>query len=220
MINPIEVKASENGYDSVYLCIDDLCIDDLKKLICPQDEDILNNLKNYTIKFHCTADGGFEGIEIGLHGKMFSRLQQYIKCNWSPYIVQHAVIDINIFQKWAHSLYKYIKTENLDIQSKYDKKFYDLESKYDKKFYDLESKYDKKIRELESKYNDLFKNTVLLKQDLYIKNEKIRELELKVYYLELQTDKKVTYDYESIKQKNKNINTELRRIYKLTKFKY
>ena len=192
MINPIEVKASENGYDSVYLCIDDLCIDDLKKLICPQDEDILNNLKNYTIKFHCTADGGFEGIEIGLHGKMFSRLQQYIKCNWSPYIVQHAVIDINIFQKWAHSLYKYIKTENLDIQSKYDKKFYDLESKYDKKFYDLESKYDKKIR----------------------------ELELKVYYLELQTDKKVTYDYESIKQKNKNINTELRRIYKLTKFKY
>ena len=207
MIFPIEVKASQNGNDYGYLCIDDL----KKLIVCPQDEAILNDLKNREIKFYCTADGGFEAIEIYLHDKMFSRLirQQYIKCNWSPYIVNSGVINIDIFNKWAHSLYKYIKTENLDIQSKYDKKFYDLESKY-----------DKKIRELESKYNDLFKNTVLLKQDLYIKNEKLRELELKVYYLELQTDKKVTYDYESIKQKNKNINTELRRIYKLTKFKY
>ena len=79
----------------------------------------------------------------------------------------------------------------------------------------LESKFD-------TKFNDLFNNTSdiikELKKDLDNKNEKIRNLELEVHYLKSQSEKKVTIDYEAIKQKNKLLNNEFKRIYKLTRF--
>ena len=85
-----------------------------------------------------------------------------------------------------------IKNENIRIESKYDKKF-----------------------------NDLFENTSNiineLKQDLNNKHEKIRELELKVHYLESQIEKKVNIDYDAIKKRKKNLNTEFKRVAKLMK---
>jgi RNAse (barnase) inhibitor barstar len=59
-----------------------------------------------------------------------------------------------------------------------------------------------------------------LKQDLNNKHEKIRELELKVHYLESQIEKKVTIDYDAIKKRNKNLNTEFKRVAKLMKLGY
>lgn len=84
----------------------------------------------------------------------------------------------------------------------------------DYKYNYLEIKYDKK-------FNDLFENTSNiikeLKQNLDKKNEKLRELELKVHYLESQIEKKVTIDYEAIKKRNKNLNNEFKRVAKLMK---
>jgi len=79
----------------------------------------------------------------------------------------------------------------------------------------LESKFDKKFNDLFENTSDIIKE---LKQDLSIKNEKIRNLELEVHYLKSQSEKKVTIDYDAIKQKNKLLNNEFKRIYKLMKF--
>lgn len=78
------------------------------------------------------------------------------------------------------------------------------------------------INKFDKKFNDLFENTSdiikELKKDLDVENEKIRNLELEVHYLKSQSEKKVTIDYEAIKQKNKLLNNEFKRIYKLMKF--
>lgn len=79
----------------------------------------------------------------------------------------------------------------------------------------LESKFDKKFNDLFENTSDIIKE---LKKDLEHKNEKIRNLELEVHYLKSQSEKKVTIDYEAIKQKNKLLNNEFKRIYKLMKF--
>lgn len=79
----------------------------------------------------------------------------------------------------------------------------------------LESKFDKKFNDLFENTSDIIKE---LKKDLDVKNEKIRNLELEVHYLKSQSEKKVTIDYEAIKQKNKLLNNEFKRIYKLMKF--
>lgn len=71
----------------------------------------------------------------------------------------------------------------------------------------LKTKYDKII-------NDLTKN---LEDKLNIQNNKIRNLELEVHYLKSQTEKKVEIDYVIIKQKNKALNTEFKRVAKLMK---
>lgn len=78
----------------------------------------------------------------------------------------------------------------------------------------IESKYDKKFNDLFENTSDIIKE---LKQDLDKKNEKLRELELKVHYLESQIEKKVTIDYEAIKKRNKNLNNEFKRVAKLMK---
>lgn len=79
----------------------------------------------------------------------------------------------------------------------------------------LESKFDKKFNDLFENTSDIIKE---LKKDLDVKNEKIRNLELEVHYLKSQSEKKITIDYEAIKQKNKLLNSEFKRIYKLMKF--
>jgi len=79
----------------------------------------------------------------------------------------------------------------------------------------LESKFDKKFNDLFENTSDIIKE---LKQDLNIKNEKIRNLELEVHYLKSQSEKKITIDYNAIKQKNKLLNNEFRRMFKLMKF--
>ena len=78
----------------------------------------------------------------------------------------------------------------------------------------MESKYDKKINDLFEKTSEKIKK---LKKDLDIKNDKIRDLELKVHFIESQIDKKVKIDYNYIKQKNKALNTEFKRVAKLMK---
>lgn len=78
----------------------------------------------------------------------------------------------------------------------------------------IESKYDKKFNDLFENTSDIIKE---LKQDLNNKHEKIRELELKVHYIESQIEKKVTINYEEIKKRNKNLNTEFKRVAKLMK---
>lgn len=75
------------------------------------------------------------------------------------------------------------------------------------KIINLESKYDKIINDLTKKFKD----------KLNIQNNKIRNLELEVHYLKSQTEKKVEIDYEIIKQKNKALNTEFKRVAKLMK---
>ncbi len=45
--------------------------------------------------------------------------------------------------------------------------------------------------------------------------DRIRDLEMEVHYLKSITESKVKIDYESIKQKNKTLNAEFKRIYKL-----
>ena len=79
----------------------------------------------------------------------------------------------------------------------------------------LESKFDKKFNDLFENISEIIKE---LKKDLDVKNEKIRNLELEVHYLKSQSEKKVTIDYDAIKQKNKLLNNEFKRIYKLMKF--
>jgi hypothetical protein len=107
---------------------------------------------------------------------------------------------------------------------------YDHDSKLQSEIInDLESKFNKKFNDLFENTSDIIKE---LKKDLIVKdialracqercvvhNEKIRNLELEVYYLKSQSEKKVTIDYESIKQKNKLLNNEFKRMYKLMKF--
>lgn len=75
-------------------------------------------------------------------------------------------------------------------------------------------KYDKKINDLYKNISEIVKE---LKKDLYIKNEKIRNLELKIHFIESQIDKKVKIDYKYIKEKNKILNNEFKRVAKLMK---
>ena len=82
----------------------------------------------------------------------------------------------------------------------------------------IKNELEKITNNLESKFkytSDIIKE---LKQDLNIKNEKIRNLELEVHYLKSQSEKKITIDYNAIKQKNKLLNNEFRRMFKLMKF--
>ena len=74
-------------------------------------------------------------------------------------------------------------------------------------------------KDLKDKYENLLMVTDELKCDLNQKNNKIRDLEVKIHYLEMNNvGKKVKYDYLALKQKNKVLHSEFKRIYKLTKF--
>ena len=77
--------------------------------------------------------------------------------------------------------------------------------------------------EIERKHNALKEQSIkcfqFMKKDSIIQNEKIRNLELEVHYLKSQIEKKVEIDYEMIKERNKNLNNEFKRVMKLMKFK-
>lgn len=75
------------------------------------------------------------------------------------------------------------------------------------------------MEDLQNKYENVFALINEMKHELIQKNNKIRDLEVRMHYLELNnSDKKVSYDYDSIKQKNKVLHTEFKRIYKLIRF--
>lgn len=175
-------------------------IDDLNKLkVKDKYQGILDNLKqNRTIVLTCSVEGPFKGVEICNSDNLFQNpiynnfcikfiIQRHIN-----YVFHNDIIYALHFYEFIDNMYNHNKNENLKLENKYDKKF-----------------------------NDLFENTSdiikELKKDLDIKNEKIRELETKVHYLELQTDKKVKYNYNEIKQKNKSLNNEFKRVAKLMK---
>jgi hypothetical protein len=175
-------------------------IDDLNKLtVKDKYQGILNNLKeNRTIVLACSVEGPFKGVEISDSDNLFQNpiyhnfYRKFIIQRNIKYVFRNDIIYALHFYEFIDNMYNYNKNENLKLENKYDKKF-----------------------------NELFENTSdiikELKKDLDIKNEKIRELETKVHYLELQTDKKVKYNYNEIKQKNKLLNNEFKRVAKLMK---
>lgn len=170
------------------------CIDDLNKLnVKTKYHNILNNLKHREIIDICTTNGVIKCIKIYNESTDFQTFKtKYIKHIDVESISSNDMIKIDSHCKLINNIYNLIENTKDRIESKYDKKF-----------------------------NDLFENTSNiikeLKQDLDKKNEKLRELELKVHYLESQIEKKVTIDYEAIKKKNKNLNNEFKRVAKLMK---
>ena len=75
------------------------------------------------------------------------------------------------------------------------------------------------MEDLQNKYENVLTVVNDMKHELNQKNNKIRDLEVRIHYLEMSSnDKKVNYDYEVIKQKNKALHTEFKRIYKLIRF--
>lgn len=174
-------------------------IDDLNKLkVSTKYNDILNQLKNGNVEECCTINGVIKAIRKDHNDCIFKNTnypsfnRKYLKLKHVESISHNGIIVLERHNKLINNIYNLIKNENIRIESKYDKKF-----------------------------NDLFENTSdiikELKQDLDKKNEKLRELELKIHYLESQIEKKVTIDYEAIKKRNKNLNNEFKRVAKLMK---
>lgn len=173
--------------------------DDINKLkVKTKYHDIYNDLKNGNIVEICTTKGVIKGIGKPPCSSAFrntnwsSFYQKYIKEISMESVFHNRILKVDSHCKLIDYIFNNIKNENIRIESKYDKKF-----------------------------NELFENTSNmineLKQDLNNKHEKIRELELKVHYLESQIEKKVTIDYDAIKKRNKNLNNEFKRVAKLMK---
>lgn len=177
-------------------------LDDLSKLkVKTKYHNILDQLKNGNIVDICTTNGVIKVIGKHTSDSLFQNVdyssfwRKYIKHIGIESVIHNGIINVDRHCKLINNIYNLIENENIRIESKYDKKI-----------------------------NDLFENTSdmikELKQDLDKRNEKLRELELKVHYLESQIEKKVTINYEAIKKRNKNINNEFKRIAKLMKLGY
>jgi RNAse (barnase) inhibitor barstar len=173
--------------------------DDVSKLkVKTKYHNIYNQLKHGNVTEICTTEGVIKCIKKSSCADIFKNKdwsnfsQKYIKHIHMKSVYYNNGLEVDGFFKLIDNIFTNIKNENIRIESKYDKKF-----------------------------NDLFENTSdiinELKQDLNNKHEKIRELELKVHYLESQIEKKVTIDYDAIKKRNKNLNNEFKRVAKLMK---
>ena len=164
------------------------CIDDLNKFIIDKEYQYIHNAFNkIEIKYYNTENGVFRGISFQM---AWEYMHMFGHEKWEKFLGKYKIQLIN----------SELITNNVKIQP-------ELFHNY---CYNINYKYDKKI-------NDIFEIIKELKQDLNIKNKKIRELELRVHYLESQTDKKVKYDYNEITQRNKNLNNEFKRVAKLMK---
>ncbi len=75
--------------------------------------------------------------------------------------------------------------------------------------------FESDMTKLQKKLTDITKIAEEAQVELKSAKEHIRVLELEVHYLKSCTGAKVKVDYEFIKQKNKHLNAEFRRIYKL-----
>ena len=84
--------------------------------------------------------------------------------------------------------------------------------------YENELIIEKNIQKLESKVKQLELSNSNLKNNNKQLNEKLRECQIEIHYLKsCYPNKKVNYNYQEIKQKNKQLNSEFKRVAKLMK---
>ena len=117
-------------------------------------------------------------------------------------IICTAAIGLNTTTKAI--LKKLIEYEIIIIKQLYDNTEYSIKE------------FEGKIFNLELQIHELELLNLYLKNDNIILKEKVRKNDIEIYYLKLtNNEKRVKYNYQEIKQKNKNLNQEFKRVYKL-----
>lgn len=129
----------------------------------------------------------YTNIPKNMHYKQFCYYNKVVLTRSLPLDKEH-FLELEKFEKY--NIIKFKKMDCIETQ-----------------IINLETKYDKIINDLTKKFKD----------KLNIQNNKIKNLELEIHYLKSQTEKKVEIDYKIIKQKNKALNTEFKRVAKLMK---
>ncbi len=135
-----------------------------------------------------------------IHGKQMDIINQYNS---------QIRINMNNFTKYEINKENRLNLEFNNINSKLSK--LEIEN----------SKSNKNIELLLNKVDELEKNNKLLFDSNKLLNEKVRNCEIEIHYLKSTIqNKNIKYNYEEIRNRNKKLNSDFKKVYRLISKKY